>query len=405
MSISPDEQALTSPALPEGFGDRYSVGVVRSAAVGSEVDRFENLVETAIADLQKALDEVGLPLDVVGLNGPAMSPGPRGLDPLDALEIALTEKLERQFNFLIVVTNAEMEATRLSFAVAYPSRLTNVAVVSARRLLPDYQGEDVSFQVGARRLVVVMVHSLGHILNLSHEDRQANFMYDFAAVDDLDAMSEFDGGQRRELLGNIPGEAHDETVRGSSPGFWWRNVRANIGVITGTLLRANPLRLMAKLPTMLTAALSVVVVLFFSAEIWDIADAVEIYQIAIFTLLALVVAWIVLYRTFGFRTMLDRKQLVSESTVVTQTATALAVGLTLIAVFVVFFVLTYLAAVTIFPRELMAEWASIETASDPIDHVKLGLFLAGMATLTGSLGGRGDSKRLVRTVLFLDEET
>jgi hypothetical protein len=162
---------------------------------------------------------------------------------------------------------------------------------------------------------------------------------------------------------------------------------------------------MSKLPTLLTAALSVVIVLFFSAEVWDVADAVEIYQIAIFVVLAILTSSLVLYRTFGFRTVLDRERLVSESTVVTQAATALAVTATVLAVFLLFFLLTYGAAVTIFPRQLMAEWTSIDPATDPIDHMKLSFFLAGMAVLTGALGGRGDSRRLIRTVLFLDEET
>jgi hypothetical protein len=113
----------------------------------------------------------------------------------------------------------------------------------------------------------------------------------------------------------------------------------------------------------------------------------------------------VLYRSFGFGTLLDRERLVSESTVVVQTTTFLAVMLTVLAIFLVFFLLTFLAAVTIFPRELMAEWASTGAADDALDHAKLSLFLASMAVLTGSLGGRSDSKRLVRTVLFLDEGT
>jgi hypothetical protein len=366
---------------------------------------FEELVELAVDRLRTEISALAVPLDVTVFDGPPVSPGTRGLDPLDALEIAMTEKLERRVHFILVLTNADIAATRLSFALAYPSRLTNVALISARRLLPDHRGEDVTAEVAARRLLVVMLHSLGHILNLPHHPVPTNFMHDFAGIDDLDRMDAFDSVQQRQLLENLPAEAHDETERGSSLGFWWRNVTSTLGVIAGTLKRAHPLRMMAKLPTMLTTALSVVVVLFFSAEIWDVADAVEIYQIVIFTLLAFVVAWVVLYRRFGFQTLFDRERLVSEATVVTQTATALAIGLTLTVVFAAFFAMTYLAAVTIFPRELMAEWASVETASDPIDHVKLGLFLAGMATLTGSLGGRGDSERVVRTVLFLDEET
>lgn len=145
--------------------------------------------------------------------------------------------------------------------------------------------------------------------------------------------------------------------------------------------------------------------LFFSAEVWDVADAVEGYQVVMFSMLATGAATFVLYRTFGFGTLLDRERLVSESTVVIQTTTLLAVLLTVLALFAVFLGLTFIAAVTIFPEELMLEWPSTGAANELVDHVKLSLFLASMAVLTGSLGGRIDSKRLVRTVLFLDEAT
>lgn len=373
---------------------------------GPELDpRFGKLIDSAVRLLADRLSTVGTDIQVFSFSSPPLAAGGSRFEPLDYLELGLTEKLERHINFLLIVTEGEMATAKLSFAVAYPSRLTNVGIVSVRRLIPDTWGSDVDDEVASRRLTVLLLHTLGHILNLGHDDDPSNIMHDFVDVSDLDTMDELTSEQRDVLRRNLPIEAHDETSRGASLAFWWRNVSRNLPVIGGTLTRANPLRLMGKLPTMLTAALSVVIVLFFSAEVWDVADAVAVYQIVIFTVIALVVASAVLYQTFGFGALLDRERLVSESTVVTQTATALAVSLTVLTVFTLFFSVVYLAAITIFPRELMAEWASVDPATDPVDHVKLGLFLAGMAVLTGSLGGRGDSKRLVRTILFLDEET
>jgi hypothetical protein len=47
----------------------------------------------------------------------------------------------------------------------------------------------------------------------------------------------------------------------------------------------------------------------------------------------------------------------------------------------------------------------VDPAVRPIDHLKLSLFVAALGLLAGSLGGRADSKDLVRRVLFVDEET
>ncbi|NJL88071.1 MAG: hypothetical protein HC886_22230 [Leptolyngbyaceae cyanobacterium SM1_1_3] len=73
--------------------------------------------------------------------------------------------------------------------------------------------------------------------------------------------------------------------------------------------------------------------------------------------------------------------------------------------FVVFMGLTYLGTITIFPRKLMETWPTVDPAVRTLDHVKVSLFVAALGVLAGSLGGRADSKDLMRTVLFIDEET
>ena len=47
----------------------------------------------------------------------------------------------------------------------------------------------------------------------------------------------------------------------------------------------------------------------------------------------------------------------------------------------------------------------MDPAVRTLDHIKLSLFVAAFGTLAGSLGGRADSRDLVRGVLFIDEET
>lgn len=383
----------------------FTLGVMKTPVSGGDDQRFDRLVDQAMAELRTRLSSLDLALDTFTFDGPPLLSSGGQFQPLDYLELGLAEKLERRVNFLIVVTEGDMKATQIPYVVAYPSRLTNIGLISVRRLLPDFWGRDRDDAAAAQRLVSLILHTFGHILNLGHSPEPTNVMHDFSSVDSLDRMSQLSEVQLEQMARNIGVEAHDEQARGSSLQFWWRHVKGNLGVIGDTLLRANPLRLIPKLPTFLTAALSVVAVLFFSAEVWDVADAVAAYQIVLFMVVAATVATLVLYRTFGFGTLLDRERLVSESTVVTQTTTLLAVLLTVVSLLVLFFGLTFLAAVTIFPRELMSQWVSVDAADDAVDHIKLSLFLASMAVLTGSLGGRGDSKRLVRAVLFLDEET
>lgn len=351
-------------------------------APGADEARLARLVEVAVDTVRRRLRDLNLDMHVFDFDGPPLASPGALFEPLDYLEIGLAEKLEREINFLLIVTESEMVASKLSYSLAYPSRLTNIGLISVRRLTPDFWGKESDRSLAGRRLGVLMVHTLGHILNLSHDPDQSNVMHDFHSVDDLDLMEEISQAQQARVAESVVEEAHDETARGVSFGFWWSNVVSNLPSIGRTLKRANPLRLMAKLPTLLTTALSVVIILFFSPEVWEVAEAVSIYQIALFIIVA-----------------------ISVATAVTQATSFLAVLFTVLAVWLVFLALTYAAAVTIFPDALVARWTPVESPGDSGPQLNLSLFLASMAVLTGSLGGKADSKRLVRTVLFLDEET
>lgn len=159
------------------------------------------------------------------------------------------------------------------------------------------------------------------------------------------------------------------------------------------------------MPTMIAAALSVIVVLLFGAETWDVATAVSVPQIVAFSAMCLSGAAFVLYRAFAFDTLLSRDRRLTESAVVTTAATVLSLLLTLLVMFAFFGGLMYVVVITVFPAALMESWPGVGAATTALDHFKLSLFLAAMGVLAGSLGGRSDSRDLVRGVLFITEET
>jgi len=156
---------------------------------------------------------------------------------------------------------------------------------------------------------------------------------------------------------------------------------------------------------MLTAAFSVIIVLFFSSEIWDVASTVELGQLMIFSVIALVAAATVLYRAFAFAAVLTRRKRIAESIVVTTASALLSLLATMVVLYGIFFAVVYASTVVIFPRRLMSTWPTVDPAVRVIDHVKLSMFISAVGLLAGSLGGRADSTQLVRYVLFLDEET
>ena len=384
----------------------YVVGVMKMEVEGRDSDAFNREVDRAVALVDEALrDEPQLETRTSKFEGPHLTPGAGNYAPLDFLEIALAEKLERDLPFLLVVTEVDLSSASLAYTLALPSQLTNVAIISTRRLDPDFWGDAPDPEKTARRLATLMLHSFGHLVGLSHEPDRTNVMYPLESVDDLDAMAALTPLQLAEMRRLLPREANERSARTGKAAFVLETLVRDAGPIWRAVVRANPLRLIARMPTMLAAALSVIVVLLFGAETWDVAYAVSVPQVVSFSVLCLAAATFVLYSAFAFDTLLSRDRRLTESSVVTTAATLLSLVLTLLAMFVFFGALMYVAVVTVFPERLMEDWPGAGEATTALDHLKLSLFLAGMGVLAGSLGGRSDSRDLVRGVLFVTEDT
>ncbi len=373
---------------------------------GKDSERFHQRVRAATDVFGDRLTgALGVRVDLIAFEGPHLTPAAGAYAPLDFLQIGMTEKLERGVHFLLIVTEVDLAATTLAYTLALPSQLTNVAVLSTKRLDPAFWGSGSDEEAVEHRLAALMLHSFGHLLNLSHTSDAGNVMHDFAGVDSLAAMTHLTPEQREAMRRALPREAHERTSRSGHLAFALKTLFRDAGSIARAVGRANPFQLVTRLPTMIAAALSVMIVLFFSAEVWDVGSTVELYQLAFFSVAALLASMVVLYRAFAFGSVLGRGRVLAESTVVTSAATGLSLLLTMAILFAVFVGLTYLGTVTIFPRKLMETWPTVDPAVRTLDHVKVSLFVAALGLLAGSLGGRADSKDLVRGVLFVDEET
>lgn len=385
---------------------RYSVGVM-TVPVEEQSPTFRALVERAVATAERTLQQLDLQLelDVCEIRGPHLSPQAGAYSPLDFLQIGFSEHLVRRFSFLLLVTEVDLAATGKPYVLALSSPLANIGILSTRRLAPEHWGQPDEEEVQSRRLASLMLHVLGHLLNLSHHADSTNVMYDVAAADDLDGMTELTQAQLAHMQRNVPREAREKVASHGQWRFAVRMMIRNRASIARAVVRANPLRLITLLPAMIAAALSVMIVLFFSQEIWDVASTVELYQLLVFSLVSVVAAAVVLYRTFSIGAASTRSGALSESSVVMRTATALSLSVTMATLYVLFLALSYAGVVTIFPAKLMETWPTVDPAVRALDHLKLGLFLSAMGVLTGSLGGRAEGKDLIRHVLFFGEET
>ncbi|WP_412069669.1 hypothetical protein [Rubrivirga sp. IMCC43871] len=388
----------------------YAIGIMTLDVEGKDSDGFRRLVDRAVRQVEATLTgDLALRTDLFAFEGPHLVPGAGAYAPLDFLQIGIAEKLERRLPFLLIVTEVDLTSSSLAYALALPSQLTNVGVVSTKRLDPGFWGDDPAPDRAASRLTSLLLHTFGHLLNLAHDPDRSNVMYPVEQVEDLDGMNELGDAQREQIRVMLPREAHDSRAAGTSwrarAAFTLKTLAVDAGSIARAVARANPLRLATRMPTMIAAGLSVIIVLLFGAETWDVAAAVTMPQVLLFSAVSFGAAAFVLYRAFAIESLLGRDRRLAESTVVTAAATVLSLVATLGVLFVAFAGLMYIGVITVFPEQLMETWATVGAATDTLDHVKLSLFLAAMGVLAGSLGGRSDSRDLVRGVLFLTEES
>lgn len=388
------------------MSQKYSVGVMRTAVEEKEPDAFRHIVQMAVNKVEAELaEELPLQIDIFDFPGPHFVPVQGAYAPLQFLNLGLAEKLERRVNFLLVITEVDLSASALSYVLALPSQLTNVGVLSIKRLAPSFWGREADHSVTAERLATLMLHTLGHLLNLPHAEAKTNVMYDFKEVTALSNMHEIRPDQIAQIRRTIPVEAREEIAQKQKGRFAIRQLAENLPAIWHALLRANPLKLAVRMPTMLTAALSVDSILFFSAETWDVASTLSFTALILFSLVTISTATALLYRTFKLGPNQDRELGLAETTVVTIAATFLTLFVTMALIFLVFFGLTLFSSLTFFPTQLKQTWPTVDPAVRFPEQIKLSLFLGAMGVLSGSLGGRADSKRVIRQVLFLDEET
>lgn len=381
----------------------YIIGVMLTP-IENPGPEFEHIVSTAIKITERIFAEriPNLKLAFFKFIGPHLTPTNGGYAPMEFLQMGLIEKIEREPNFLLVVTEVELAPRLATYSVALPSALTNVGIVSTKRLDPRFWGKEDENDVTAQRLAGLLLYTTGHLLNLDVHPKPDNIMYRYDDLSDLEVMRTITDQQIMQITQALPLEARDLMAETPAPFFVFRRVLANWSSIWRTVRRANPFRLAFQLTTMITAAISLMIVIFFSTEMWDIGSTVELYQFMLFAVLSITIATLVLYRSYSLHNIATRTRRISESLAVTNAATLITLLLTMLVLYILFWLMVYFGILTFFPQKLMETWPTVDPAVRTLDHIKLSTFIAAMGILAGSLGGRAENKDVIRHILFIN---
>jgi predicted Zn-dependent protease len=150
-----------------------ALGIMKLKVAGEQNDddlkTLDDLTEAAMSKFNQVVGEnLNIEVESFPFIGASLTPDENGYSALDFVQIGINEKTERKLAFVLIITDVEIAAASMSYLLALPSQLTNVAVISTRRLV-DY-GEDKLSQdkIRTERLTTLMLHCFGRLLNLDY---------------------------------------------------------------------------------------------------------------------------------------------------------------------------------------------------------------------------------------------
>ncbi|MEQ8763340.1 MAG: hypothetical protein RL885_05400 [Planctomycetota bacterium] len=336
------------------------------------------------------------------------------LQPIELLDSGTHEREIRHWDFVFVITEADLVTHYKPFAYAVSSRSIATAVLSTARIDPFATGHGLEpaerIATMTRRLHTLAIHTFCHLNGLSHSSEEDDYLVDIQGLDDLDRVSRLSEGEQNRLQA-VLAEVADlrlEEKRGATRNLWRFYLNAiwiGRSAILRAVMEARPWQFPIRLSRLTTAALSATVILWLTAEAWDLGmsrSPVLVFGLSSAALLLTTGYVVVQQRLIAHRTPRGP----SEQQVVTRVAIPLIVLIGMICTYAILFLLTILASQLIFSRELLLGWApSLGGVLEARHYMAFSGFSAALGILVGSLGASFEDNSTIRHIAYVDEET
>lgn len=198
-----------------------ALGIMKLNIAGKENDgALDTITEAATVKFNRVVQQkLDIQVESFPFVGPSLTSNENGYRALDFVQIGINEKTERKLAFLLIITDVEIAAASMSYLLALPSQLTNVAVISTRRLLAYGEDKFPQEEIRTERLTTLMLHCFGRLLNLKYTAEPTNYLARVQVPDDLDTMRHFTEVQHLQMIDNLPREANDRYSEGSKLAF------------------------------------------------------------------------------------------------------------------------------------------------------------------------------------------
>lgn len=335
-------------------------------------------------------------------------------EPSYLLQHAAEQRDISGWDFVILITSADLIGHYRPFALAVLSRPLDAAVISTSRIDPLEPGEESAERdrtsLVSERLATLMLQAVAHLGGLDQDEHEDNLLYHPATAQQLDEMQKLDIEQQEALVENLRAVADlrlEETGgRRSAFGFYLQAAWINRGEIADAILAARPWQFPHRLSRLTTAAVSTVAVLLMTAEAWDLGlNLIPAQLVGLIVIALLATTLFVILRQ---QLLLRRAPRLTEQTVVTRFAAFGIVFSGMLTTWTAMVLLALLASTLLYSDELIAEWAPAALAGPEevgrMVRTQMSLFAASVGIMIGSLGASFEDQHFFRHIIFVDEE-
>lgn len=326
------------------------------------------------------------------------------VESVDLVDEASIEREAKHWDFAVVVTNAELTSHTKPYALGVTARSVAVAVLSTLRIDPEPLRETADegkrTEVIARRLEALFLIAFARLNGVDLGDPTHP-----SALDERTELDESDCADLDRALHEVADVRVEETggARPGRFGFYVRAVRSNLRAMLGVVLQAKPWQFPWRLSRLTGAALSALVVLIVTGEVWDLAMSRPLLEIVVLSLGTLTGTTVfVLHRQ---QLLIRQTGRLMEQTAIANVAAAIIVACGMTATYLLLFVTTFAMGEIFFAEPLVLRWAaSLDGSITTSDYVVLAGFIASLGIVIGALGASFEEQGYFRHVARIDHE-
>ena len=332
--------------------------------------------------------------------------------PTTLIELAERERDRNGWDFVLAITDADLESYLKSYTVGTPSRALGVAVLSTARLSerPSSTASDRHAGILRHRVAALALHLFGDLNGLDHEETPDDYMKVPDSVDDFDQMTRYGEqglARLRESLASVadPRLEEKDWRHGNTARFYVRAVFQNRRAVFDAVLRSRPWQFPLRLSKLTTAAASTMTVLLISAEAWELGMTQQAATVLSLSILALVLTSLFVIRRQRLLLRRHRRGL-SEQHAASVVSVVLSVLLGMLTTYVLLFAVTLGLSLTLFRADVVSEWAAALDGDVGTNHyLILSGFVATLGLAIGALGATFETNEYFRHIALVDEET